>query len=185
MRVARWLPLLACLIATNMSASVIQYLTTDVNLNLNLFRYDYLLSGMTVQTNQQIDIRFDPARYGTLSNVHVPSGFSSLVLQPNNPPGVFGDLILFPSTNNLLLSGQQLSIDVVSLDNGAITSQPYFIDQYDANGNFLFTVSAGFTTAEVTAPSVPEPALFLLVGIALLAGGWWRMRKRTLRASAA
>jgi hypothetical protein len=58
--------------------------------------------GMTVQTIQQIDIRFDPTRYGTLSNVQVP-GFSALPLQPNNPPGVFGDLILFPSTNNQLL----------------------------------------------------------------------------------
>lgn len=185
MRVARWLPLLACLIATNMSASLIGYQTTGVNLTLNLFRYDYSLSGTTVQANQQIDIRFDPSLYGTLSNVQVPSGLSALVLQPNNPPGVFGDLILFPSTSSLMLSGQQLSIDVVALGTGSITSQPYFINQYDANGNFLYTVSAGFTTAEVSDASAPEPAFFPLVGIALLAGGWWRMRKRTLRAPAA
>jgi hypothetical protein len=30
MRLVHWLPLYACLIATNMSASVVQYLSTDV-----------------------------------------------------------------------------------------------------------------------------------------------------------
>lgn len=175
MRVVFWLPLWAALIATNVSASMVEYWSTD--LNTNLYDCAYFLSGMTLQVDQQLDVRFDPTLYGTLSNPQVPVGFITLLLQPNNPPGTFGDFEVTPLTDNLSLVGP-FSVDVVSLGNDPGGSQPYFINQFDANGNFLYTVDAGFT---VYAGDTPEPAVFALVGIALLAGGAWRhIRKRAV-----
>ena len=179
MRVVFWLPLWAALISTNVSASVAEYWATD--LNTNLYDYAYFLSGMTLQVHQQLDVRFDPTLYGTLSNPQVPVGFITLLLQPNNPPGTFGDFAVTPLTDNLSLVGP-FSVDVVSLGNDPGGSQPYFINQFDANGNFLYTANAGFT---VYMGETPEPAVFPLVGIALLAGGaWWHIRKRAVIARA-
>jgi len=182
MRVAFWLPVWAVLIATNMSAGVVEYSATD--LSTNLFRYDYLVSGMTFEANQQyqqLDIRFDPTLYSALSNPQVPGGFTTLLLQPNNPPGIFGDFVIMPLTGDLSQIGH-FSADVVSIGHGPLGPQPFFINQFDANGNYLFTLEAGFTVPD---PAVPEPVVFPLVGIALLAGSaWWHIRKRTVSARA-
>jgi hypothetical protein len=186
MRVAFFLPLLAGLISTNMSAGVVEY--SAAYLNTNLYSDDYSLSGMTVQANQLLDIRFDPTLYGSLSSPQVPDGFTSLLLQPNNPPGTFGDFEIMPLTGSLsfdLSLPVQLSVDVVLLNGGKLGPQPYFVYQLDANGNYLFTAEAGETVFNDGTQGVPEPVVFPLVGIALLAGSaWWHIRKRTVRARA-
>lgn len=185
MRVAFWLPVWAVLIATNMSAGVVEYSATDLSTNLS--RYDYLLSGMAFQANQpnqqylQLDIRFDPTLYSSLSNPQVLGGFTTLLLQPNNPPGIFGDFVIMPLTGDLSQIGH-FSVDVVSIGHGPLGPQPLFVNQFDAAGNYLFTLEAGFTVPD---PAVPEPAVFPLVGIGLLvSAGWWRIRKRSVRARA-
>src|ERR1039458_6584878 len=213
MRVAFFLPLLAGLISTNMSAGVVEY--SAAYLNTNLYSDGYSLSGMTVQANQLLDIRFDPTLYGGLSSPQVPDGFTSFLLQPNNPPGTFakklvtpsgtcgltsfllqpnnppgtfGDFEIMPLTGSLsfdLSLAAQFSVDVVLLNGGKLGPQPYFIYQFDANGNYLFTAEAGETVFNDGTQGVPEPVVFPLVGIALLAGSaWWHIRKRTVRARA-
>src|SRR5512140_131833 len=54
-------------------------------------RCTYFLSGITLLADQEVNIRFDPAVYGALSNPHAGPGFDVLLFQPNQPPGAFGD----------------------------------------------------------------------------------------------
>jgi hypothetical protein len=93
-----------------------------------------------------------------------------------------------PLTGSLsfdLSLAMQFSVDVVLLNGGKLGPQPYFVYQLDANGNYLFTAAAGETVFNDGTQGVPEPVVFPLVGIALLAGSaWWHIRKRTVRARA-
>jgi hypothetical protein len=165
-----------------MPAGTFQYSAVVVNQNLD--SYVYSPSALLLQANQELDIRFDPAFYGTLSSPQLPGGFTSILLQPNNPPGTFGDLIITPPTGNpgSNLPVGQFSVDVVSVDGLRFGSQPYFVYQFDANGNYLFTAQAGMTNFIGVTQLAPEPVLFPLVGVALLAGGAWRhFRKRILK----
>src|ERR1700738_2666808 len=84
-----WQILMVGLTAGGLHAGSIQFDVTPTG--GNIFRYDYLVTGFVFQRNEQLDIRFDPARYGVLSNGVAPSGFSVTLLNPNNPPGNPGD----------------------------------------------------------------------------------------------
>src|ERR1035437_5785259 len=114
MRVAFFLPLWAGLISTNMSAGAVGY--SAAYLNTNLYSDGSSLCDRTVQTSQLLDLRFYPTLYGGLSSPQVPDGFTSLLLQPNNPPGTFGDFEIMPLTGSLsfdLSLAMQFSVDVV------------------------------------------------------------------------
>jgi len=159
-----WLLLRLGLAAGSLSAATIQFQVN--NLGGNSFQYNYLVSGITFQANQELDIRFDPAFYGTLSNPVSGSGFQALVLQPNNPPGTSGDYSAYAVINNPPLTGP-FRVDFTLIGAGRAGPQPFFINQYDTNGNFISIKESGVTTPVGTA-AVPEPTGFVLCGFSLL-----------------
>jgi hypothetical protein len=131
--------------------------------------------------NTEVDIRFDPALYGELSNPVAPPDFDVLILQPNNPPGVPGDYKPLALIDNPSQSGL-FSVDFTFLGPGMPGSQPFFINQYD--DQFMLIDSDGpFFTTPVSNPGVvPEPATLTLVGATLLiAGVARRFRIRTCK----
>src|SRR5438309_110376 len=145
-----------------LSAATITFQSSDlpdITPGQDLRRDVYSIGGITLQANEEIDIRFDPALYGTLSNGVAPPDFSLLLLQPNTPPGTFGDYSALSNVNNPSLAGP-FSVDFVFLGTGAPGSQPFFINLYDRNGRFLRTVESGFTTSPGAA--VPEPATLVI-----------------------
>ena len=178
-----WQPLWIGLFAATLHAAAIQVQVTP--LGGTSFRYTYSLSGFTFLANQNVnqalDIRFDPALYGTLSNAVVGSGFSSLLLQPNNPPGAFGDYNALAQVNNPSLAGP-FSVDFIfkglGLPGGA---QPFEVDEFDKSGNFLRTVPGGSGLTAPLGSAVPEPGSFSLACVALLmSGALWTVRRRRL-----
>src|SRR4051794_28013889 len=86
------------LFALTLPAAVINFTVTNVG--ANVFRYNYTVSAVTFQANQELDIRFDPALYSTLTSGVAPSGFSLDLFQPNNPPQAFGDYSAVALVNN-------------------------------------------------------------------------------------
>jgi hypothetical protein len=135
--------------------------------------------GLPNQQHQQLDIHFDPTLVSSLSNPQAPQGFQSLVLQPNNPPGMYGDFIVIPVSVAQSPNGP-FSVDVLLTGIAPLGRQQFSIDQFDADGNFLFNVQSGFT-----GDAAPEPSPFALLVIGLAAGGgWWHIRRRTSGARA-
>jgi hypothetical protein len=164
------------------SAASVGYEVTD--LGGNDFRYSYTFTGVTLQAQQEIDIRFDPALFGLLSNAVAPPQFDLLVLQPNNPPGSFGDYSVLSLINSPDLTGT-FSVDVEFLGTGKPGSQPFFINQYDAAGALILSTPGGSTKPLVPGDpgDVPEPAtLWLTVG-SLIAARSRTVRRLLLRAS--
>jgi hypothetical protein len=176
MRNVRWLPVLIVSVAGALSAGTIQFQVTP--LGGNLFQYNYSLSGITFQANEELDIRFDPSLYSNLSNGVAPSGFSVGLLQPNNPPGVFGDYSALALVNNPSTAGP-FSVRVMFSGQGQPGSQPFFLNLFDPNGAFIASAGAGNTSA---VGSVPEPASFTMSVFAfLLLAALWMARRRPLK----
>jgi hypothetical protein len=152
------------LLAPNLSGTVIAYQFTPGQ----LFRYTYSVSGITLTANQELDIRFNPALFGTLSKGVAGNGFDLLLLQPNNPPGAWGDYRALALTNNPSLAGP-FSVDFTFLGKGAPGSQAFVINQYTPEGLFISTIDSGMTTP-LEQTGTPEPATFALGCVALLLG---------------
>lgn len=178
MRVALLFLLCACLAVSNLSAGVVWYDLTA--LSPHEYYYDYILTGLTFSANQELDIRFDPTLFGTLSNATAGSGFSLVSLQPNNPPGAFGDYEIIALTDIASPSGV-FGVDVSVPGSEPPGVQPFFINQLDANGNILYNVTAGFTAPDPSGQlsESPEPASGHVIGMGLLVGvAWWVTRRR-------
>jgi hypothetical protein len=157
------LSLWAGLLGSNLIAGTIEFQVT--NLGPNSYSYTYTVSDLTFGLDQELDIRFDPSLYGTLSNGLAGSDFAVLLLQPNNPPGTFGDYSALALVQNPSLAAP-FSVDFTFLGSGKPGAQPFFVNQFDANGNFVSTLASGSTTLQGT--STPEPAGLLLTGPGLL-----------------
>lgn len=159
-----WLGLSAGLLATHLSAAVIQFQVTD--LGSNVHEYQYFVSGLTLQANQAIDLRFDPALYGSLSNGVADAAFNLILIQPNNPPGAAGDYRAITPKANPSLVGP-FKVDFTFTGAGTPGSQPFLINQYSAAGLFVSTIDSGVTTPLT---GVPEPTTVALSCAALLCG---------------
>jgi hypothetical protein len=156
----------ACLGAGLAAGATISFQTSDlpdVIPGQDLREYVYTISGVTLQANQGIDILFNPATYGTLSNGKAGAGFDLALFQPNVPVGASGDYSALALVNNPSLAGP-FSVDFVFLGPGQPGSQPFQINQFDSSGNFLRTISSGFTVAA----AVPEPNMAPLAGVSLV-----------------
>lgn len=174
------------LVAANLPAGTVSYdfSTTpiappaDAPAGSTVLQVTYLLSNFSFLANEELDIQFDPALYGELSNGQAPSGFVLNLFQPDNPLGAPGDFSALATVDNPSLTGS-FSADVVFYGTGQPGPQSYSINQYDAQGNFLDTVSSGSSTPANDAP-VPEPGSFWLGGIGLVIGaGRWVKRFRS------
>jgi len=144
----------------------------------NNFRYTYDFTSLSLQANQEVDIRFSPTLYSTLTNGIAGANFSLAVFQPNNPPGSFGDYAALALINNPSLTGP-FRVDFTFLGTGTPGSQPFVINQYDAGGNFLSIVDSGSTAAP--GGPVPEPATWLLGAAGLIFAAIAKSaRRRTL-----
>ena len=173
--------LLIVVAASSAFSATVQFQTTSLGTvnGQSVFRNMYTLTDTGLQTNQAVDIEFDPALYGTLSNAQGSANLDILLLQPNNPPGAPG------LASALALSNTQppisFSVSFIFLGAGQPSSQRFAINQYSSTGTLISTITSGVTTpAGVTA--IPEPGGFVLGGLGLLAiSGWRGMRRRPVR----
>jgi hypothetical protein len=127
----------------------------------SLYRYTYEPVDIVFKRNQELDVRFDPNLFGALFNALAPPDFDVLLLQPNTPPGAFGDYSVLALVDNPVISGP-FSVDVVYIGSGLPGTQPYFINQYDDNGDFVATLTQGSTASG--SAIVPEPASLTTMG---------------------
>ncbi len=150
----------------SLSAATIDFSTAAVGTTgdgKTIFRFSYNLSGVPLLLNQELDVRFDPAVYSSLLNPVAPALlFDVLVLQPDNPPGTFGDYSLLALVNNPSTAGP-FSVDVTLVTGQAPPArQPFFINQLDSNGAFVSRLDSGSAVN-----SVPEPS-----ALSMAAGGF-------------
>jgi hypothetical protein len=139
----------------------------------------YFLDALTVQQDMEVDIRFTPALYGVLSNPVAPAEFDLLLLQPNNPPGAFGDYSLLALVDNPPLSGP-FSVDFTFKGPGLPGAQPFFINLIDPVSGDVTRLDSG-STIPSGGTAVPEPGTFLWGGAGLLTAVLTRARKRGMR----
>jgi hypothetical protein len=145
---------IALMAAANLRAVTVSYEATS--LGLDLFQIDYIVSGIQFQMNQELDIRFDPALFETLSNGSAGPGFDVLLLQPGNPPGAFGDYSAMALVNSPSLSSV-FRVNVRYHGGGSPGAQPFAINQFDANGRFVSVVGSGNTQSQSPSSFAPEP----------------------------
>jgi hypothetical protein len=157
--------------AAKLSAVVIEFKVID--LGQNLFQYRYSVSGIAFKADQELDIRFNPALFGTLSNGVAGNNFNLLLLEPNNPPGAFGDYRALALANNPSAAGS-FSVDFTFLGTGAPGSQAFLINEYTASGLFISTIDSGVTTP-LEQVGTPEPPTVALACVALLLSGMLRI----------
>src|SRR5215212_2554454 len=96
---------------------------TVSSLGGNNYRYVYDFTSLNLQANQEVDIRFSPTLYSTLTNGLAGSGFSLAVFQPNYPPCASGDYSALALINNPPLTGP-FRVDFTFLGTGTPGSQP-------------------------------------------------------------
>jgi hypothetical protein len=178
--VARFVPyVLFALLSVNLCGSTIEY-QVNSDPKLDQYVYTYFLTGISVGLYEGIDVQFDASLYGTLSGATTESGFTDELLQPNNPPGAYGDYITWATVNNPPLTGP-FTVDFTYLGPGLPGPQVFNIDQFDSNGNLVNTIGSGETTP-FTAP-VPEPATvsLYLSGLICLVVFGTLVRRRSAR----
>ena len=159
------------LITASLGAAVLTYQVTPTGnsgVGTTEFHYSYFLSATTLAKNQNLDIRFDPKLFTTLSNGTAGSGFDVLLFQPNNPTQSTGDfsalaLVVQPSL------ALPFGVDVLYSGTGTPGAQSFFIDQFAENGAFQGVITEGRTNS-LSGNTVPEPASSLLCCFGILAG---------------
>src|SRR3979411_1261279 len=115
MRMILWVSLWGTLLTSSVHGVTLHYHLIDLGAATSgeiLHRFTYSLSDAILGESQEINIRFDPAVFRLLSNPVAPVGFSTLVLQPNNPPGAFGDYSALAVVANPSLGGL-FSVDFI------------------------------------------------------------------------
>jgi hypothetical protein len=175
-----WPLLWSCLIVAHGSATTITYQVTDP-VTPGAETYTYAISGFTFGINEELDIEFDASLYGNLQNAVAGPGFSVMLFQPDDRPGLDwpGYYSLLAVVDDLFLNAQ-FSVDFTYLGTGEPGPQSYSISQFDQNGSYVSTLETGFTVAAATNGTgpVPEPSSMWLCVLGLLAVGAWTERRR-------
>jgi hypothetical protein len=176
--VRRRAPIVRLLAAILLAAVRLQAATVNVQisgLGGNVYHFDYLVTGIQIQVDQEVDIRFDPALFGALSNPSFPAGFDVVLFQPDNPPGSFGDYSALALVNSA--SPLTFGVDAVYHGSSPPGPQPFLINQFDSNGRFVSVVESG-VTQPVGQSSVPEPGSWAMAGAGVLLYGVWRATRQ-------
>jgi hypothetical protein len=176
--ILRFAPYIICtFLSVNLVGATIEY-QVNSDPKLDQYVYSYFLTGISFGLYEGIDFQFDASLYGTLSGATTGSGFTDELLQPNNPPGAYGDYITWATVDNPPLTGP-FTVDFTYLGPGQPGAQFFNIDQFDSNGNLVNTIGSGETTP-FTAP-VPEPTTVSLYlgGLICLAVLGTRVRRRS------
>jgi hypothetical protein len=161
-----WLVLLlsAFVCVPKSAATIIEYEVFDLPDPVpgqDRWEYRYYVSGLTVfEPNPGFSIWFDRARFEQLELPSPPnSDWDVIVLQPDlalPADGIFDALALVQSAS----LNQPFEVRFALLS-GTPGSQPFHINQFDSQGNFVAILESGNTI-----PRVPEPGTVWL----LLAG---------------
>ena len=168
--------LLSALLAFSLSASpIVQYqVTTHGNTGTN----QYIVSGIDILANQELDIQFGQLGssnlFGQLSNGKAPAGFDLMLFQPNNPPQAPGDYSALALVDHPSLSGT-FSVDFTLTGTGVPGPQFFTISQFDSNGMFVSLLASGST--QLSGSAAPEPASFFPCGMALVIAGIFSARR--------
>ena len=171
--------LLVAFSATNLYSATVQFESTPLGTvnGQSLFRNSYVALDFSLQLNQALEIEFDQAQYGTLSNAQGPANFNLLLLQPNNPPGVAG---LFSALAlNIAQPPMSFGVNYIFLGTGQPSTQRFFINQFDAAGSLVSTITSGVTTPPSSV--IPEPSGLALGGLGVLGISAWRAMQRRRR----
>lgn len=165
----------------SLSAATINFLPDVVGATgggETIYRFTYDLSDVQLLLNQELDFRFDPAIYSSLLNPVAPAGlFDVLVLQPNNPPGAFGDYSLLAMVNNPSTAGP-FSVDATLVAGQPLPdTQPFFINQLDSNGAFLSRIDSGLAVNVIPEPGTLSMAAAGLIGALLIRAAKRRSRQ--------
>lgn len=163
---------------TMFGGPILQYQVTGIGSSSDgkpMYEYTYLLSGTSLLTNEELEIDFDPALYGALSNASGPVGVNILLIQPSNPLGTTGVLSALALVNNPSLT-TPFRVDVVYLGTGVPGMQSYYLNQFNSSGS-AFSI-LGYGTTQAAGGQVPEPATLAVTGIALGLLGCARVGRR-------
>ena len=154
----------AGLICRSGAAITLQYGVEE--LDDSLFQISYYVTDFEFQTNQELEIRFDPTQFLELSGETAPPGFDVLLLQPGNPLGTNG---LFSAVALIDRPDLTVGFSVVALmaSNGVPTGQSFAINQLSDEG----IVISELATGDSTPGGIPEPATLSLTAVGVLTGG--------------
>ena len=161
MRILRVLALTGLLTASLGASTLIQYDLTA--LGGNAYRYTYHTNGLNLLVNYELDILFDAALYGSLSNGVTPAGFDLLLLQPNQPvgaQGVFNALALVDQPSAL-----SFSVDFTFLGAGSPGPQEFAVFDDRVRPNIMVVPN---TSTQLAVSGVPEPATLWLCAGAII-----------------
>lgn len=143
----------------------------------DLWQYTYHVSDFpTPAANKAFEILFDLALYSDLQDPPpaVPD-WDILVFQPdpNIPdPGRYAALALSDGAS----LAAPFTIEFVWLGAPGTTpgTQPFELNAYDADGNFVMTLASDLRTAPAQTAPVPEPASLVLLAVGLAGIVGWR-----------
>jgi hypothetical protein len=158
------------------AAPIVTFSVTDLgpgSPGLEMYRLSFTNEDFSLLVNQELDIRFDPGFYESLSNPNAPISLAVLLNQPDAPPGAFGDYSLTALANTV--APFSFTVDVLAPVRPV--SQPFFINQLDPQGMIIETLATG-TTVE---SAVPEPSPLHVVSLALLLGVAYGVLRRNAR----
>jgi hypothetical protein len=148
------------------------------NISGNVWSYTYTVDSTSFTANEAFTVFFTQGLYSNLQDPPPsPGGWSVFSTQPDATLLTDGLYTALALNDRASLTGS-FTITFDYLGRGTPGSQGFSIDQFDANGFLLNTVTTGVTTPFT---QVPEPAtgLLLLVGLAAAS----RLRKRYCRQS--
>ena len=160
-------------------ATTIQFTATDLNDTLgpggDLWQYSYVVSGLPFPMNYDFSILFSPNLYRDLENPPPPvTDWDVLTLQPDPALPADGLYDALALVDNASLANP-FTVHFLWLGGSGTTpgAQPFAINEFDAQGNFLRTVETGQT--QTPAP-IPEPGTFVLLSMGLVGLlGWSRV----------
>ncbi|MBY0502301.1 MAG: hypothetical protein K2X03_00220 [Bryobacteraceae bacterium] len=166
--------LAAVIMAGGLEAASITYVTSEVGPSPGgiVYRHVFDFSMVPLMLNQELNLRFDPGIYQTLSNGVAPAGYDLLLFQPNSPQGAEGAYSLLALVNQPAPTGM-FSVDFTLFSGSSPNGLRFSVNQLDANGGLLDTVALGLT-------NVPEPNTWWFgCGAAFFAGLMKLYRRRS------